>query len=333
MTVNEIKDDGFNVSDEIYMAMDGYNLTTMAKSLGVFLTSFVDTIKREKPTWLVLAGDRGEQMMGAIAGAYMYIPTAHIQAGELSGNIDGLARHAIGKFVHLHFASNQDAAERLRKLGEEEFRIHNTGAPQLDELVAGNFTNIKMLEEKYSINLSKPYLLVAQHSVTEEFDQSADQIKASVDAINATDYQSIWIMPNNDAGRDIVRQAIIEGRKSKTYLFENLKREDYLGFLKNAECIIGNSSSGILEAPTFKIPAINIGRRQLNRLQGENVINVDYNRDNILSAIDLATSKDFRNKMRTVTNPYGDGRASERILRILKETKIDSKLLSKNLTY
>lgn len=129
----EIEHDGFHIDYKVHMSLDGYSHYTQAKSLGIFLNSLPDIIEAEKPDWIVLAGDRGEQLMGAIAGAYTYTPVAHIQAGELSGNIDGMTRHAIGKLVHMHFASNQDAANRLVKMGEEAFRVFNTGAPQVDE--------------------------------------------------------------------------------------------------------------------------------------------------------------------------------------------------------
>ena len=147
--VDEIEDQGYRVSHKIYMSMDGGNHTAMAKSLGVFETSFVDVLISYNPDWVVLAGDRGEMLAAAMASSYSYIPTAHIQAGELSGNIDGLARHAIGKLVHLHFAANQDAADRLQNLGEEEWRIHNVGAPQLDDML-GTLPELKEISSKIS---------------------------------------------------------------------------------------------------------------------------------------------------------------------------------------
>ena len=141
-SIDEIKKDGFKVEDEIYMSLDGYNTYTMAKSLGILMSSFTDVINRVKPDWLVLAGDRGETLAASIVGAYTNTPIAHIQAGEVSGNIDGMARHAIGKFVNLHLASNNDACKRLVKLGEEKFRIKNVGAPQLDEFSDKNLNKI-----------------------------------------------------------------------------------------------------------------------------------------------------------------------------------------------
>jgi UDP-hydrolysing UDP-N-acetyl-D-glucosamine 2-epimerase len=333
LSVNDIKADGFRVGDEIFMSLEGHNQYTMAKSLGIFMISFVDVLKRVRPDWLILAGDRGEQMAGALAAAYTYVPIAHIQAGELSGNIDGHARHAIGKFAHLHFASNRDAADRLRRLGEQPFRIKLVGAPQLDELIQGHSSALRKLEEKYDIDLRKPYLIIVQHSVTEEYDQAERQMQATLEAVNTFAMTKIFILPNNDAGCDAVRNSIMQKRKGESRLFPNLPREDYLGFLKHAACLVGNSSSGILEAPTYRIPVVNLGRRQANRLQGKNVLNAPFEVDKIKRTIQKACSVSFRHTFRNSMNPYGDGHSSERILKWLEETPRDTQLLSKQLTY
>ena len=164
--VEEIKDEGFKVSDEIFMALDGYNHFSTSKSLGIFLSSFSDVVKRLRPTWILLAGDRGEQLMASICGAYTYTPVAHIQAGERSGNIDGLSRHAIGKFVNIHFAANSDAFNRLISLGEERFRVHNVGAPQLDEIYQGEVSSKKKLEKNYNFSFKKKIFV---NSVTSSY--------------------------------------------------------------------------------------------------------------------------------------------------------------------
>jgi GDP/UDP-N,N'-diacetylbacillosamine 2-epimerase (hydrolysing) len=334
MSMREIEEDGFTISDKIYMTLDGYDHYAMAKSLGIFLPSFVDSLRRVKPDWIVLAGDRGEQLMGAIAGAYTYTPVAHIQAGELSGNIDGQARHAIGKFSHLHFASNEDAGQRLIKLGEEPFRVHVTGAPQLDELDQGRYTSLSDLNSRYEIAFDEPFLLVVFHPVTEEFSQAQEQVEALASALNRFEMPRVWILPNSDAGSETVRQAILSERKGKTHLFKNLTREDYLGILKCSSAIVGNSSSGLLEAPTFEVPAVNIGRRQADRVQGENVIPVpDFEADGIAQCIEHAVSDDFRKSLRGTVNPYGDGHSAERIMDILGRIPRDSRLLIKTLTY
>ncbi len=330
----EIENDGFRIHYKVHMSLDGYSHITQAKSLGIFLSSLPDIIENEKPDWILLAGDRGEQLMGAIAGAYTYTPVAHIQAGELSGNIDGMTRHAIGKLVHLHFAANQDAADRLIKLGEESFRVHNVGAPQIDEMVSAQFTPLEEIEEKLCVKLKNGYILGVMHPVTEEADKAEVQAKVFIKALNQFEMPKIIILPNNDAGSKGVKMAINEYREGEYHMYANLKREDYLGLLKNTECIVGNSSSGLLEAPTFKVPAVNIGRRQNMRFRGINVIDVPFEEEKVIAAINKAMSDEFNEYLQCeCVNPYGDGHSSERILELLMNTKIDQKLLVKKLTY
>jgi GDP/UDP-N,N'-diacetylbacillosamine 2-epimerase (hydrolysing) len=299
----------------------------------VCLDALPDILDVERPDWVVLAGDRGEQLMGAIAASYCYIPVAHIQAGELSGNIDGMTRHAIGKLVHMHFAANQDAADRLIKLGEEPFRVFNVGAPQIDEMVAAQYTSITELEERFSVDLSNGFLLAVMHPVTEEMSKAGEQAEIFVEALNRFELPKIVILPNNDAGSLSVKNAILANRKGDYHLFANLKREDYLGFLKEAKCIVGNSSSGLLEAPTFKTPSVNIGRRQDMRFRGKNVIDVSFDVDEIKQAIDRAISSEFEEYLSDCENPYGDGHSSERILDLLVNTIPDSKWMTKKLMY
>ncbi|MBI1208065.1 MAG: UDP-N-acetylglucosamine 2-epimerase (hydrolyzing) [Azospirillum sp.] len=331
--IDEIRAEGFRVSDEIYMSLEGHNHFTMAKSLAVFLGSFVDTVYRLRPSWIVLAGDRGEQLAAAITGAYTYTPVAHIQAGERSGNIDGVARHALGKFAHLHFAANQDAADRLLKLGEEAFRIHVVGAPQLDELATGQVTSVETLKQRYQFDCDRPYLLVIQHPVTEELDQVGAQVTAMVEALERFDMPKLWILSNNDAGSHALRRTLLQLRRADIRIVENLTRQDFLGFMKHCAAMLGNSSSGLLEAPTFRIAAVNLGRRQADRVQGQNVINAPFEVGAIADALTLALSPDFQARLRDSVNPYGDGRSAERILDTLAAMPIDNRLLIKQLTY
>jgi len=230
--VDEIKRDGFTVSDELFMSLEGGNHFTMAKSLGVFLSSFVDTLYRVRPNWIVLAGDRGEQLVGAMAGAYTYIPVAHIQAGERSGNIDGVTRHAIAKFAHLHFAANADAAERLLRLGEEPFRVHQVGAPQLDELADGSYTPWDEIARRFGI--AQPFLLVVQHPVTEEMHRAAEQVQALAAALARFPFQKVWILPNNDAGGQTVRREVLRARRSGTLSSRTSRGRTISGFSRAA---------------------------------------------------------------------------------------------------
>ena len=331
--VDEIKRDGFNVTDEIFMSLEGHNHYTMAKSLGVFLQSFVDTLHRHQPDWIILAGDRGEQLMAGIAGAYTYTPVAHIQAGERSGNIDGTARHALGKMAHLHFAANQDAADRLIKLGEEPFRVHNVGAPQLDELVNGPVTDAAEIEKRFGISVDEEFLLVVQHPVTAETNMAAEQVAVVADAIRGIPMRKVWVLPNNDAGSDTVRRELLHRRTTDTLTFDNLTRADYLGLLRRCRAIVGNSSSGLVEAPTFGIPAVNLGTRQTDRVRGGNVIDAPFELDACLAALRAALAPEFAKRIAASVNPYGDGRSSERIVNVLMNTPRDSTLLVKRLAY
>lgn len=334
MAVNEIQKDGFKVDEKLYMTLDGYTNQTMTKSLGLLLIELTTALTRLKPDLLLLAGDRGEQLMGAIAGGHLGIPCAHIQAGELSGNIDGIVRHSITKLVHLHFAANEEFAERVRKMGEQPFRVHNVGAPQLDELLNGDFTLKKELDDRFNFKNDEPVLLAVQHPVTEEEDMAAVHINETIEALKETGNKTIMIYPNADGGSSEVRKALQKLKGTNIQLFRNLPRRDYLGLMKRASLIVGNSSSGILEAPTFGLACVNIGRRQTGRPQADNVLNVkNYNKSDILKGIREALTEKFQKRAAASENPYGDGRSSEKIYHILKEVTIDPNLLNKEMAY
>ena len=333
----EIEKDGFRIDEKIFMSLDGHNHVTMAKSLGILMSSFTDTLYREKPDWLVVAGDRGETLIATIAAAYMNIPIAHIQAGELSGNIDGQARHAIGKFAHLHFASNLDAFKRLKKLGEQEFRIFNYGAPQLDDLYNEKYINFnkKTLKKKYNLKENKNYILCVYHSVVEEGLKNSDNFNKFMKFTNTLqNFNKIWISSNNDAGSNLIKNVFYNNRKSKDYLFNNLPRKDYLAFLKYSELIIGNSSSGIIESSTYKIPCINVGRRQNKRFRPMNVIDVPIIKHNsLVNSFKKAISTKFKLRLKSIKNPYGDGKSSAKIVDQILKTNINDKLIYKELEY
>lgn len=334
MAVNEIERDGFRVDERLYMTLDGYTNQTMTKSLGLLLIELTTSLTRLKPDILLLAGDRGEQLMGAIAGGHLGIPCAHIQAGELSGNIDGIVRHSITKLVHLHFAANEEFAQRVRKMGEQDFRVHNVGAPQLDELLDGDYTEMEELNDRFSIDSNEELLLAVQHPVTEEEELAAIHIRETIEALKEYGKKTVMIYPNADGGSAEVRKALQKLKGTNIQLFRNLPRKDYLGLMRRASLIVGNSSSGILEAPTFGLACINIGRRQNGRPQADNVLNVEsYNKQSILEGIRKALSKEFQTRALSSVNPYGNGGSSEKIYQILKKTRIDSKLLNKEMAY
>lgn len=332
-TVNEIERDGFHVIEKMYMTYDGFTSVTMAKSLGSLLLELPTVIQRLKPDILLLAGDRGEQLVGAIVGVHLGIPVAHIQAGELSGNVDGIIRHSITKLAHIHFAANEEFAERVLRMGEQKFRVFTSGAPLVDEIVNGEFTSEEEIREKYRIEKSGNFVLAVQHPVTEEENFSGSQVEETIEALLELGWPAIFIYPNADAGSEGIRAKLSKLKRPNIRLFRNLPRQDYLGLLRVADVMVGNSSSGVMEAPSFGTPAINIGRRQNNRLQAANVINVNYNKDEIVAAIRQGATPEFRKVARLSKNPYGDGKASERIVEVLKTITINEELLRKEMTY
>lgn len=328
----KIRDEGYVVTDMPLMALAGDSRFAMAKSLGVLIQSFVDVLARNKPKWLVLAGDRGEQLAGAIAGSYTYVPTAHIQAGELSGNIDGVARHAIARFAHVHFASNRDASSRLHRFGEQEERIFEVGAPQLDDIANKRYSSRQELALLPDLKPLGPFLLVINHANTDEWDQAESQARELIAALARFRLPKVVILPNNDAGSNAVRQVVVEERTAEWRLVDNLSRPHFLGLMASAEAIVGNSSSGLLEAPSFGLPAVNIGNRQGKRVQAANVINCSYDADEIENALKIATSPGFRNGLRGMLNPYGDGNSSRKIVDALDEIETWPSLRVKNVT-
>lgn len=332
-SVNEIERDGFHVDERIYMTFDGYTAATMTKSLGCLLLELPTVLQRLKPDFILLAGDRGEQLMGAIAGLHLGIPVAHIQAGELSGNVDGVVRHGITKLAHIHFAATEEFAERVRRMGEQSFRVFVTGAPLVDELVGGFITPDEVLRTHYRLNGANHLILTVQHPVTEEEAAAGDQVAETINALMEIDWPTILIYPNGDAGSELIRSQLARLKRPHVRLFRNLPRQDYLGLMRMADVLVGNSSSGIMEAPSFGKPAVNIGRRQNGRPQAANVINVGYCREEIVTAVRKATSPEFVARARATSNPYGDGQASQKIVRILKEIEIDKRLLHKEMSY
>jgi UDP-hydrolysing UDP-N-acetyl-D-glucosamine 2-epimerase len=333
-SIEEIEADGLNVTDRIYMTLDGYTPATMAKSLGVLLLGITDALVRLQPDIVLVLGDRGDSLMAALAAAHMNIPVAHVQAGERSGNIDGMTRHAITRFAHVHFASGPDAAERLRRMGEDEFRIFTTGAPQLDELVNGDFASPDEIAQRFHVNLEDPLLLVLQHPVTEEFGEGVEQMEETLEAICELGHQTVVIFPNTDAGSDHLRLLIERYHRPFMRVERNVPRRYYAGLMRTASALVGNSSSALIEAPAMGLPAVNVGARQRDRARAANVIDAPHDRRAIADAVRRALSPEFRASFANGESPYlSDGRVSERIVKILKTIPIDERLLRKQIAY
>jgi len=334
-TVEEIERDGFKVAAKIAVLHSEDTKASMAKSVGECLSRTAEALEATKPDILVVLGDRSEMLVGAVAATYMGIPIAHIHGGDISGNVDEPVRHAITKLAHLHFAATKESAERIKRMGEEAWRVHVVGAPGLDLILSGEVSEPKEIAANYGLDLAKPVLLAVQHSVVTEADEAESQIRQTLEAIKELACQTVLVYPNSDAGGRRMIRVIKEYEKLpflKTY--KSVAHGDYLGLMRLASVMVGNSSSGIIEAPSFGLPVVNIGTRQIGRQRAGNVIDVDYDKQEIVGAVSKALhDKDFREKVSQCKNPYGDGKAGKRIARILSETKLNMKLLEKRMTY
>lgn len=336
LTEEQIVADGLKIDYRIYNTVSGYNSITMSKSLGLLMIQLPEIISYARPDIILISGDRGEMLVSAIVGCHMNIPVAHIQAGEISGNVDGIVRHSITKLSHIHFASNEDAYSRVIKLGEEQFRVFNVGAPLVDEISdivnANEFIDVRNL---YNINPGRKILLYVQHPVTEEEYNSYINACRVMNSINMLplSIQVVVICPNSDAGCMGIRRAINENKQENYLIYDSMPRSHYISFLKESEAIIGNSSSGIMEAPSCGLPCVNVGRRQLGRLQGSNVINCSYEQEDINIGLQKALDRSFKESLRNCVNPYGDGKSSHRILDVLQNIQINSSLINKKITF
>lgn len=323
-SVNEIKKDNFNLHI-INQTFLKDNKQSMSEFIGRLIVDLTQLMVKIKPDIVLLLGDRGEMLAGAIAASYLQIPVAHIHGGDVSSTVDDSARHAITKLSNIHFAATRKSALRIKQMGENPENIFVVGAPGLDSIIkVKDNIDEKYLKEKY--NIVKDFVLVLQHPVSLEVESSSNQIKQTLDAVTLTDYQILLIYPNADAGG----RAMID--KIKEYdvdAYKNIPHDDFIGLLGLASALIGNSSSGIIESSSFKLPVINIGTRQAGREKAENVVDVGYDSNEILNALNYIKSNDYLDKLDNCINPYGDGKSGENILKILKDLDINVDLLNK----
>ena len=342
-TIHEIEADGFHVDAEVKIDMPSDTLYATAQAIGSGISSLSQVLDELQPDALVVYADRFEGFAAVVAGTQMGIPTAHVEGGDYTegGALDDSVRHAMTKLAHLHFTTNEQAAERVRRLGEEPWRVFNVGFPALDLIAAGDYGQPDDMYERYSLDPERPILVFTQHSVATEFDAAADQVLAALAALEEAGVrwgcQSVVTYPNDDAGsRRIMAEAERLAEKGLPFIqvHRSLGRYNYHGLLNVATACIGNSSSGIKETPAFRCPCINIGSRQRGRLRGDNVIDVGYDTDEIVAAIDRCLNDEvFRAQVRNGTNPYGAGNAGPRIADTLAMIALDQELVQKKMTY
>ncbi|MBX0288254.1 UDP-N-acetylglucosamine 2-epimerase (hydrolyzing) [Halomicroarcula sp. F28] len=337
-TVTEIEDDGFDIDRRVHMQVDGDSGRAMAKSLGVGLSGMADALADLDPDIVLVLGDRGEALAGGVAAAHMNLPVAHIHGGDAMEGaiIDDSIRHALTKFAHVHFPVSEQSAERIEKLGEEPWRITTVGAPGLDEIREAAVTAPETLYETYGLDPGRPLLLTVQHPVTTAPERAGEQMRATLDALAARERaQVVVIYPNADAGGGRMIDAIeSHDAADRFHAFESLPRADYLGLLDAADALVGNSSSGIIEAPSFGLPVVDVGPRQTGRQRADNTLSVPHETQAIEAAIERClTDESFQARARNCENPYDYGGAAERIVSRLAEIDLTDRLIEKRLTY
>nr|WP_315255362.1 UDP-N-acetylglucosamine 2-epimerase [uncultured Flavobacterium sp.] len=322
--VNYIEKDGFTIEAKVFNVLEGENLTAAAKTTGIGILELSTVFDNLKPDIVVTVADRFETMATAIAASYMNIPLAHIQGGEVTGNIDEKVRHAITKLSDYHFVASENARERVIKLGENPDFVFNTGCPSID--IASVISKIKGLNfnpyQKYGgvgaePDLSNGYLVVMQHPVTTEYRNSRKHIEETLEAVKHLNMPTLWFWPNVDAGADGTSTGIRAFREhhklEKVHFFKNMEGDDFLVLLNNAKVLIGNSSVGIRECAYLGVPVINIGSRQNKRARGNNVVDVEYNKDEIIEAVNTI----IKNGKSETSSVYGGGNAGSAIADLL----------------
>ena len=337
-TYKIIEKDGFEII-KLETLLSSDSLAGRSKSLGIQIMGLTDIVSSEKPDWLLVLGDREESIATALIGTYMNIPVAHICGGDrVVGNIDDSVRHAVTKLAHLHFPTTKENGDRILKMGEEPWRVHVVGNPALDSIRKQPELSYDYLNQKLGtkLNEKEPFILLIKHPLSSEYKKSKEQMRITLEAVAELKIKTIVIYPNSDAGSFGMINVINDFVKKYEFIkaFKTLPRDIFVNLQRKASVLLGNSSSGILEAPFLKLPVINVGNRQRQRQHAENIIFVPHDKELIKSAIKRALSdQSFIEMCRNCSNPYGDGYSGERIARIIAKTKIDDKLINKQIVY
>lgn len=335
--VNYIEKDGFEIAAKVFNVLEGENLTAAAKTTGIGILELSTVFDNLRPEIVVTVADRFETMATAISASYMNIPLAHIQGGEVTGNIDEKVRHSITKLADYHFVASENAKKRVIQLGENPNMVFNTGCPSIDiaQEVAKSTTLTFDPYQKYGGVGSQPdlgngYIVVMQHPVTNEYQDSRKHIEATLRAVQKINKPTLWFWPNVDAGADGTSSGIRSFREKysmeNVHFFKNMEGDDFLNLLNNSLCLVGNSSVGIRECAYLGVPVVNIGSRQNRRDRGENVVDVSYDENDIIASIESL----LQNNIRKSSSVYGGGNAGEQIAQLLKELPLQ---FHKTITY
>jgi UDP-N-acetylglucosamine 2-epimerase (non-hydrolysing)/GDP/UDP-N,N'-diacetylbacillosamine 2-epimerase (hydrolysing) len=331
-TVKEIEKDGLPIAARLECLLSSDTDVGMAKTLGVAVLALADLLGQMRPDLLLLIADRYEMLAPASVALTLRIPIAHIEGGEISeGAIDDAVRNALTKMSHIHFTSTEGARARVVAMGEEPWRVHRAGAPSLDHIRRSRLFDVQELEERLQVSLQRRTVVVAYHPVTivRDTTQEAGSLFAALDNVDA---QILFCYPNSDAGSHALMQRTRDfvATRSDARVYVNLDAVTYWSLLRHAALLIGNSSSGIMEAASFGLPVVNVGFRQKGRERARNVLDAEPETNAILARIEEGMSSEFRASLAGMANPYGDGHAAEKIVQVLTSTPLSGELLVKH---
>lgn len=330
-TAAEIERDGFTIDERVECLLSSDTDVGMAKAIGVATLGLADVLGRRRPDILLLIADRFELLAPASVAVALRIPIAHIEGGEVSeGAIDDAIRNALTKLSHIHFTPTESARRRVLAMGEEEWRVHRTGAPSLDHLRRHTLPSRADISARLGLDLSVPTLMVALHPLTLARDTLVEA-DAVFGALERLPQSIVFCFPNADAGgrRLIARAEAFCVAHTRARLFVNLNPVDYWALLKEVHLLLGNSSSGIMETPALRVPTVNVGRRQQGRERARNILDAPAETEAILAAAARALDPVFRPSLEGMDNPYGDGHAAERIADVLATVPLGESLLIK----
>lgn len=331
-TVRAIERDGFPIAERVAIPVESDAAADLAAAAGTGLAGFARAFARHRPDLVVVLGDRLEMLSAAVAALPLTIPVAHVHGGEVTeGAIDEQIRHAITKLSHLHFPAAEPFARRILQMGEEPWRVHCVGAPGLDRLPRLAVLSRADLAARVGLPLRTPTLLVTLHPVTLEAEDTDAHVEELAAALARTEGDVIITSPGADtAYRTITgRLEALAATRPGTRFVASLGEDAYCSLLREADVMVGNSSSGLIEAPSFALPVVNIGRRQHGRLRAANVVDVGHGREEILAGLRRALDPAFRRGLAGLRNPYGDGHAAPRIVGVLAEVALGRRLVQK----
>jgi len=332
-TVQEIEADGFAAAAHIPAPLEGDGPAAIANIMAKIAAGVAEALDRLKPDMIVVLGDRSEMAAAVLAATPFVIPIAHVAGGATTrGAIDDGFRHAISKLSHLHFPETEIQRQRLLRLGEEPWRIHVTGSLSIDNAVALSPLSETELAKEFGFDLSTQPLLVTLHPETRDFRNTSHHVDILLDALEDERGPIIFTYPGADtSGRIIIAriEEFVSRHREKAYAIPHMGTRGYLSVMRRARAMVGNSSSGIIEAASFKLPVVNIGRRQEGRVAPANVIGCDFDAAEIKTAIGRATSRAFQATLQNLVNPYGQGDAASRMTALLKAVPLNEKLLMK----